>query len=67
MSQNEAVLNHLRQHGALSPLKARHVYGIERLTSRIHDLKRMGHRIKVSIRRDPLGGRYAEYTLEDAR
>jgi hypothetical protein len=63
MTQNERLLAHLQQYGTISPLKARHVYRIERLASRMHDLRRMGHPIAVTQRRDPTGARYAEYSL----
>lgn len=64
MTQNETLLAHLRKGASITPLKARHVFGIERLASRIHDLQRMGHRIKRDTRRDEAGGRYMEYRLE---
>lgn len=67
MTQTEKLLSHLQKHGPISPLKARHVYKIERLASRMHDLRRMGHDIVVEQRRDPTGSRYAEYSLRGGR
>lgn len=63
MTQTQTILNHLKHHGPITPLKARGVYRIERLASRIYDLKREGYNIRKNIRRDPTGGRYAEYSL----
>ena len=63
MSQTETLLQHLRLHGPISPLKARAVYQIERLASRVHDLRRSGHDVQMTEKRDPRGRRYAEYSL----
>lgn len=61
MAQRETIVRHLQRHGTISPLEARHVYGIERLASRIDELRQNGHSIETRTKRDPLGKRYAEY------
>lgn len=63
MCQKQTILKHLRDMGTISPLEARHVYGIERLASRIDELRQEGYRITTSMKRDPMGKRYAEYRL----
>ncbi|MCA2979348.1 MAG: hypothetical protein INH37_13755 [Myxococcaceae bacterium] len=63
MCQKLTILKHLREVGTISPLEARHVYGIERLASRIDELRQEGYRISTAMKRDPMGKRYAEYRL----
>ena len=46
MSQTERILWHFKNYGAITPLQALYKYGIYRLASRIHDLKRQGYDIK---------------------
>lgn len=40
MTQNQMVLAHLKKKKPLTPLEAWKLYGIERLASRIHELKK---------------------------
>ena len=42
MSQNELVLNHLKEYGSLTSLEAMNLYGISRLAARISDLRARG-------------------------
>lgn len=63
MCQKQTILNHFRKVGTISPLEARHVYGIERLASRIDELRQEGFNIATRMKRDPMGKRYAEYVL----
>ncbi|MEP0004564.1 MAG: helix-turn-helix domain-containing protein [Balneola sp.] len=67
MSQNEQVLEHLKEHGRITSLEAIDKYGITRLSGRIYDLKEEGHEIcsrKVKVnRRDGSETIVAEYTL----
>jgi hypothetical protein len=67
MNQREVIVKHLRDYGSISPLEARHVYGIERLASRVEELKREGYLITTTIKKDAKGKRYAEYAFEVAR
>ena len=48
MTQNERVLNHLQNHGSISPKEAMEAYGIMRLGARIYDLKKEGHAIQTN-------------------
>lgn len=61
MTQRETIVEHLDKFGSISPLEARHVYGIERLASRIDELRQAGAAITSTIKRDARGKRYAEY------
>ena len=61
MSQTRLVKDHLDKFGTISPLEARHVYGIERLASRVDELRRDGVKIFTRIKLDARGKRYAEY------
>lgn len=62
MTQVQTIVQHLQKAGSISPLEARHVYGIERLASRIDELRQSGHSIVTRIKRDARGKRYAEYS-----
>lgn len=49
MTQNEAVLMHLKNGGSITTLQAIEEYGITRLSARIHDLRAKGYRIGSKI------------------
>lgn len=63
MTQREQVVEHLTKYGSISPLEARHVYGIERLASRIDELKKSGFKITAAGKKDAKGKRYTEYAF----
>jgi len=63
MNQAMIVLNHLVKNGTITPLKARHVYRIESLSSRISWLRKHGYRIQGTWHLDESGKRYREYRL----
>ena len=63
MSQSARILEHLRLHGAITPMDALRQFGCSRLSARILDLKRKGHRIK-STTVCANGKRFARYELE---
>ena len=44
-SQEDAVLNHMEQHGSITSLEAIELYGCTRLSAKIYDLKRAGKNI----------------------
>ena len=44
-TQCDKIIRHLKTFGSISSLEAITEYGILRLASRIHDLKRQGHNI----------------------
>lgn len=45
-TQNEMVLDHLREHGTINLVTAYNEYGIAALHSRISDLRQRGHLIE---------------------
>lgn len=62
-SQNDAILDALRQRGSLTPLEALQDFGCFRLAARIWELRLEGHLIEC--RWEKRGGkRYARYVLE---
>lgn len=46
MTQTEIILKHMKRRKTITSLMAMTEYGIMRLASRIHDLKRSGFQIK---------------------
>lgn len=62
MSQNEKILNHLKQGRTLTPLEALHRFGCLRLAARVNDIKRMGHNI-AARKVEANGKHFAEYRL----
>jgi len=66
-SQNEKVLEHIREHGSITSLEAFQEYGITRISGRIYDLKEMGHNIiskdEKGKNRDGKTVRYSRYSL----
>lgn len=49
-SQNQIVLNWLRSGQTLTAAQASNYFGIYRLSARIYDLKRQGHKIKSELK-----------------
>ena len=43
MTQNESILNHLRDGNSITPLEALNLFGCLSLAQRIHNLKRDGY------------------------
>jgi hypothetical protein len=62
-NQCHPILNHLIMKGSISPLEADSLYRVKRLTSRIHDLKKLGVNITGEFRRDLTGKRYVRYYI----
>lgn len=58
MTQNDKILNHLRDHGGITSMEAYEIYGCTRLSARIKDLRDEGFNIK-SIR-ETRKNRYGE-------
>ena len=55
MTQNEAILKHLRRHKTITTMEAFKNYGVCRLSERIRELKALGkkiggHMVKVKTR-----------------
>lgn len=70
-SQNDRVLQYMRDFGSITALDAFRDLGCQRLASRIDDLKRMGHIIHTeyivakNAYNEPM--RYARYSLTEPR
>ena len=68
-SQNDLVIDYIREYGSITTLEAFRDLGITRLASRIHDLKKAGHEFE----RETISGRnrfgakvhFMKYTLKD--
>jgi hypothetical protein len=63
MAQKASLFAHLQRGETITQLEARHVYGIERLASRIEELRRDGHDIVSTEKTDAKGKRYVQYSL----
>ena len=47
MKQNEAILEHLKTNGSITPIDALMLFGCFRLGARIYDLREQGHEIET--------------------
>lgn len=69
MTQNEAVLEYMREHGSITPQEAVNALGCFRLSARIYDLREQGYLIRTENKRfksrSGKGGYYAEYSFGD--
>lgn len=69
MTQTTQILDHLKAHRTITPREASTLYYCMRLSARIHDLRRMGHKIRTvmikGVNRNGEPIRYAQYTLEE--
>lgn len=69
MTQTEAILEHMKRYGSITPLEALQEYGCMRLGARIWDLKRAGYRIGTTIvtriNSDGEAKRFARYDMEE--
>lgn len=61
-NQCSLVLRHIDMHGYITPLVAMN-YGVTRLASRIHDLKKAGFPVAKETVKDLRGKRYTRYSL----
>lgn len=70
MTQNERILNHLKQHGSITQMEATTEYGCQRLAARIGELRRAGYQIssKLESSKNRYGERvtYARYSLKES-
>lgn len=64
-TQRNAILRHLKQGKTITPMKAYIVYGVYRLSARIHELREDKYDILTSYKTDERGRMYAEYSLRD--
>ena len=65
-SQHQAVLEYLGLGKSITPLKARHLFGVERLADVVYKLKKKGHDVCTELKQDENNKRYAEYWLRGA-
>lgn len=69
MSQCDMIMQHLKDHGTITPREALADYGIMRLGARIYDLKKSGIRItRQTVEAENKFGdltRFAQYRLEE--
>lgn len=67
MTQNNMILNHLENIGGITDAKAWELYGVNRLSARIKDLRGRGHDIETVQRtgknRYGKAVRFAEYRM----
>lgn len=63
MTQNDAILRHLKRGRTITPLQALHEYGCFRLSGRIYDLRQEGHNIHMQLVETDNGKRVAEYRM----
>jgi hypothetical protein len=62
-NQCRDVLHHIIQKGSISQLEADSLYRVKRLTSRIHELKKLGVNLLGEFRKDLTGKRYVRYYI----
>ena len=62
-TQGKQILEHLKEHGNISPLEALKLYGCMRLAPRICDLRKKGYIIRTYIIKKN-GKRFARYVYE---
>lgn len=65
-SQNQLILNHLRERGPITSIDAFRKYKITRLSGRIFDLRKQGHDIRTLYEYTEHGTRYGIYVLKEA-
>jgi hypothetical protein len=63
-TQSELILQHLQEHGSITPLQALDLYGCFRLAARINELIKEGHQFHVKMFITPGGARVARYHLQ---
>jgi len=49
MNQCELILKYMKEHGSITPTEALNHCGSMRLSARIHDLRQLGHNIKMEL------------------
>ena len=68
MTQGEAILEYLKSHKTISPMEAFSELGITKLSTRVGELIREGHKIKKTpengVNRYGESTRYMVYSLE---
>ena len=62
--QNTLVINHLKHHKTITPIKAFIHYQIFRLAARIYELRSQGWKIETVMKSGLNGRKYAQYRLK---
>lgn len=62
-SQCDRIIKFLLTGDTITPLKARQLFGTERLAARILEIRQAGHKIAATLRTDLNGKTYGAYTL----
>lgn len=62
-SQSTDILSYLKSGLSITPLSALKLFGCLRLSARIHELRKRGHKIHAGIITTRKGARVAEYWL----
>ncbi len=65
-SQCDRLVKYMLSGEPITPLKARSLFGTERLAARIFEIKKAGHKVKTVNKADLNGKVYAEYSLRKA-
>ena len=66
MTQNEIILNHIKERGSITSMEAFAEYNITRLSGRIHELRAKGYKITTDYEKAKKNGAmYAVYRLEE--
>lgn len=63
MSQNDLLISHMMKGKTVSRLEALHNWNIQNITARIRDIRAKGIDVKATIKTDPRGGEYADYSI----
>ena len=64
-SQCDRLVKYMLSGNSVTPIKARSLFGAERLAARILEIKKAGHKVKTVIKTDLNGKVYAEYSLRN--
>lgn len=62
-SQCDLILKYMLGGRKITPMVARQLFGTERLAARILEIRQSGHKVKSTLKTDPNGKVYAEYSL----
>lgn len=62
-SQKQAILDHLKQGHALTPIDSLNLFGCFRLGARIYELKQEGYDVRSELIKLPSGKTVAQYSL----
>ncbi|MFB2563631.1 helix-turn-helix domain-containing protein [Rhizobium sp. IMFF44] len=65
-SQCDRIVKYLLTGSSITPIKARALFGAERLAARMLEIRQAGHKVKSVIKTDLNGKVYAEYSLRNA-